>query len=276
MAGLKPLYVSYTNEPIDLLEAEQLGPNKIFIIDPAAYAEDPRRTHLRLAIERGHTNEVVLVGPMAAVNWRLKVNRDVHFIATPCVDDKLAQMEAQASVRIIKAGGLGLPASTAAEREEATFIHEYAANGNHRLIVKGPGGPMRSEWFPSAEPAVFKIDEVTKLVCCTAVNAGTSEFPVPDRVYRVSLEMAVPAIQAPSHEKQDPPELLRGTTREGKTVWYTGRAGDDWVSPHRKDAFTGFNWQGASQKAIKLNKLTVINGITFSPVPITKLTNGSD
>lgn len=59
--------------------------------------------------------------------------------------------------------------------------------------------------------------------------------------------------------------VLRGLDAAGTEVWYTGRAGQDFISTKRNDAFTGFNREGATQKAIVLNRGSSIHGVRFSP-----------
>lgn len=59
--------------------------------------------------------------------------------------------------------------------------------------------------------------------------------------------------------------LLRGTTSTGAIVYYTGAAGDGFVSPDFGRAFVGWYLSGAEHKARVLNRGTAFHGITFEP-----------
>jgi hypothetical protein len=59
---------------------------------------------------------------------------------------------------------------------------------------------------------------------------------------------------------------IKGIKADGSVVWFTGRAGDNFVSAKRADAFTGFNVEGARRKATTLNRGTVLHGIRFVAV----------
>lgn len=57
--------------------------------------------------------------------------------------------------------------------------------------------------------------------------------------------------------------LVQGTTRDGQRVYYTGCAGDAFVSPERARAFVGWYETGAVRVAERLNKGTPFHGISF-------------
>lgn len=57
--------------------------------------------------------------------------------------------------------------------------------------------------------------------------------------------------------------LVAGTDRRGQTLYYTGRSGELFVSPDRRQAFIGWAESGAQGCASNLNRGTIIHGITF-------------
>lgn len=61
--------------------------------------------------------------------------------------------------------------------------------------------------------------------------------------------------------------FVQGTTRDGQRVYYTGAAGDAFVSPERARAFVGWYETGAVRVAARLNVCTAIHGITFEAAP---------
>lgn len=56
---------------------------------------------------------------------------------------------------------------------------------------------------------------------------------------------------------------IKGTDRQGHTVWYTGRAGEGFISWQRSEAFVGFNLAGAARQATSLNRGTAFHGVHF-------------
>lgn len=59
---------------------------------------------------------------------------------------------------------------------------------------------------------------------------------------------------------------IRAVNALGAEFWYTGRAGDGWVSPNRSDAFLGYNLIGARRFAMQQNKYTTLHGLRFVAV----------
>lgn len=59
---------------------------------------------------------------------------------------------------------------------------------------------------------------------------------------------------------------IRGTTAQGEVVWFTGRAGAQFVSPNEAEAFAGYSLEGARRKAMQLNRATALHGICFVAV----------
>lgn len=58
--------------------------------------------------------------------------------------------------------------------------------------------------------------------------------------------------------------IVKGTTRDGRVVYYTGAAGAAFVSPLRVAAFIGWYETGAQRVAERLNRATPLHGITFT------------
>ena len=54
-----------------------------------------------------------------------------------------------------------------------------------------------------------------------------------------------------------------GRTADGKTVWYTGKAGSEFVSSDPKAAFKGYSVDNARRRALQLNRMTPMHGIYF-------------
>lgn len=54
-----------------------------------------------------------------------------------------------------------------------------------------------------------------------------------------------------------------GRTREGETVYYTGRAGQAFVSKQAEEAFGYDGLEAARRRATNLNQMTEIHGIRF-------------
>jgi len=46
-------------------------------------------------------------------------------------------------------------------------------------------------------------------------------------------------------------------------LYYTGRAGEGWVSPDASEAFTFNSWEHASGRAAAFNKYQPVHGLTF-------------
>ena len=57
--------------------------------------------------------------------------------------------------------------------------------------------------------------------------------------------------------------LILGTTADGAEVFYTGRAGDGWVSADVKEAFRYDSLEQARRKAMIFNQATPLHGIRF-------------
>ncbi len=59
--------------------------------------------------------------------------------------------------------------------------------------------------------------------------------------------------------------IVRGLDGNGGEVFYTGRAGEGWVSPSRAEAF-GYSKEGAQRKALSFNRNTELHGLRFVAV----------
>jgi hypothetical protein len=58
--------------------------------------------------------------------------------------------------------------------------------------------------------------------------------------------------------------ILTATDANGQTFYYTGRAGAAWVSPDRAEALPCGTREGAEQRAVRFNGLTVLHRLTFA------------
>lgn len=61
--------------------------------------------------------------------------------------------------------------------------------------------------------------------------------------------------------------ILVGKNRDGAEVFYTGRAGDGWVSTVRTEAFPYENRALAESTVERFNKMTPLHGVTFCVGP---------
>lgn len=61
--------------------------------------------------------------------------------------------------------------------------------------------------------------------------------------------------------------LIRGLRADGAEVWYTGRAGDGWVSGDKREAFACLTLEGARARALNFNRMTALHGVRFVAVP---------
>ena len=78
------------------------------------------------------------------------------------------------------------------------------------------------------------------------------------------LTEKIETLSAGSGDERDVPII--GRRADGSTVWYTGRAGQAFVSEWAKDAFLGYSLEGARAKAMRLNVMTPIHGVRFVAV----------
>lgn len=65
-------------------------------------------------------------------------------------------------------------------------------------------------------------------------------------------------------ESDEYPVRVKATDKHGATHYYTGKAGQDWVSKDKANAWTGYNRHGAKRFADLHNKHTGIHGLTFA------------
>lgn len=61
--------------------------------------------------------------------------------------------------------------------------------------------------------------------------------------------------------------IVRGLTADGAEVFYTGRAGDKFISPCRTASFGYVSQLQARNRAKNLNGMTAIHGVWFIAVP---------
>ncbi len=60
--------------------------------------------------------------------------------------------------------------------------------------------------------------------------------------------------------------MLKGIPRSGNSVYYTGRAGELWISILPRKAFEYETREAAQRKAAQFNVMTPIHGITWSVI----------
>ena len=61
--------------------------------------------------------------------------------------------------------------------------------------------------------------------------------------------------------------IVRGVTREGSEVFYTGKAGPQFISPIRGASFGYVSQLQARNRATNLNQMTLIHGVWFIAIP---------
>ncbi len=61
---------------------------------------------------------------------------------------------------------------------------------------------------------------------------------------------------------------IRGVTRDGNVVWYTGRAGDGYIASKLEDSFQYGFLRQANIRAIILNRMFEATGIWFTAIPV--------
>jgi hypothetical protein len=59
---------------------------------------------------------------------------------------------------------------------------------------------------------------------------------------------------------------IKALDANGAEFWWTGRAGNLWVSANAADAFRGLSLDGARRKAAQFNRMTEIHGLRFVAV----------
>lgn len=58
--------------------------------------------------------------------------------------------------------------------------------------------------------------------------------------------------------------VIRGVSAAGTVQYYTGRAGDRWLSPSIAEAFGYASLEGARRKAMNMNRMSKIHGVWFT------------
>lgn len=62
---------------------------------------------------------------------------------------------------------------------------------------------------------------------------------------------------------------VRGLLADGTEVWYTGRAGDGFISHAKAEAFEYRSLDAARTKALALNHMTALHGVRFVGIHFT-------
>jgi hypothetical protein len=60
--------------------------------------------------------------------------------------------------------------------------------------------------------------------------------------------------------------FLRALDASGNEFFWTGRAGEAWVSPRREEALVAFSLEGARAKALQFNQRMALHGLRFVAV----------
>ena len=66
--------------------------------------------------------------------------------------------------------------------------------------------------------------------------------------------------------------ILRAMDREGNVMFYTGKAGMDWLSFEKANAFTWHTKNAAGWKAKHFNKMEPVHGYWFIPIATVNIT----
>lgn len=64
--------------------------------------------------------------------------------------------------------------------------------------------------------------------------------------------------------------ILRSIDLDGNVGYYTGKAGQEWVSPRKADAFGYNTLEGARNKAARFNEFEPIHGLWFLAGPLSQ------
>jgi hypothetical protein len=59
--------------------------------------------------------------------------------------------------------------------------------------------------------------------------------------------------------------ILRALDKEGNVMFYTGKAGMDWLSPYKYEAFEFAAKMVANRKATNFNRMEPVHGYWFIP-----------
>jgi hypothetical protein len=62
--------------------------------------------------------------------------------------------------------------------------------------------------------------------------------------------------------------ILRALDKEGNVMFYTGKAGMDWLSPYKYEAFEYATKKAAGWKATHFNRMEPIHGYWFVCIPV--------
>lgn len=64
-----------------------------------------------------------------------------------------------------------------------------------------------------------------------------------------------------------PTYILRGLDQNGETFYYTGRAGEGWLTRDTREAFTYTSQAMARSRAQNFNRHEALHGMWFIPMP---------
>ena len=63
--------------------------------------------------------------------------------------------------------------------------------------------------------------------------------------------------------------IIQGVNREGAEVWYTGRAGAEFISTFCAEVFEFDSLEPAQARAANLNTMSALHGVSFTVRPLT-------
>lgn len=62
------------------------------------------------------------------------------------------------------------------------------------------------------------------------------------------------------------PAILRAVDANGNVAFWTGKAGSEWISADRSQAFCAYTLEGARRKALQFNRMESVHGWRFIAV----------
>lgn len=152
------------------------------------------------------------------------------------------------------------------QKYEAVPIQEYLGSINGRQRDEEPGQvtEARREYSELKRQA----EEAKKSTTGSLRLAGLLE-KMRSLKFKFGQSVAMDARDASESYAAKPAAkgLVIGTDKQNNVWYYTGRAGEGFVSRSRADAFTGYSMEGAKNRAQNLNAGTGAHGITFKAGP---------
>jgi hypothetical protein len=60
--------------------------------------------------------------------------------------------------------------------------------------------------------------------------------------------------------------MIKAIDAAGNVFWYTGKAGQEWVSPNQADAWNDYTLEYARHRAAQFNRMSSVHGLYFLAV----------